>query len=639
MSRRAIWGPSGFHPDHVARLATIALLFCLAFLALQLAVSSRGTVPDYDAVDYIGTALRAHLGLIGALDVPGQSQWYGVGLTNSLDTLILALVYDLVDYHVAVWAIHTAYIVAFAWLLARLLGRPTALFVTAWALANVYFLHQYTNYISELKVGLFLVLFVVYLFHPDAPRHRVALFWITALLVGLRTINLLFILPLVAVYVGLRLLDRSRRGEIAAVLKPIVLGVIVLSPLLFRQIPGLLTYIHDTSTRSQKNWLDMSGVYGKFDLLRTYYDGLLGYNRMLQFGAAALALVAVAIVVAGRRTKLAALAEPLLATVIVFAILMQAATTNVNVIFWLFALEALLAGLIVRSLAPAWLVTATGSVLAVGTMGIAYSSFLAASLHMTVSAPIQALGSDLARALQPVAKPVIYANFRGIGPLDTSGLEIRLGRVVRWPSADQVSYNRDMRFFMTGQRAANVAFIAGGNFLWPVYIGVNHHTGEIAGYFAQHAEELGWLRAQRLRFDNDPSRFVDVYVRPTVTARLKWTEYGDTWMDVDTPVEVNLPKGDRIPPNYQLQLAAMFPATGDKAFVPPWKATLVDAGGITVATAQATTYGDNVLDFPVAGLAAGLYHLRFERGFKSPDPRELVAMLKDMTLVPPDARP
>jgi len=628
---------SRFDSDRVSLWGTWALLLALAFLGLQVAITSRGAVPDYDAVDYIGTALRAHLGFMGALDAPGRFQWYGVGLTNSLDTLVLAVVYDLVDFHLAVWAIHTGYVVLFSWLLGRLLGRPTALFVTGWAFANVYFLHQYTNYISELKVGLFLLLFIAYLFHPDAGRHRAAIFCITILLIGLRTINLLFIVPLVAVYMGLRWMERSRRAEAWGVLKSVALGIVVLSPLLYGQVPALLSYVRNTTTRSQRNWLDMTGIYGKLDLLAAYCHGLLDYNARLQVAAAASALLAIVLVATRHRSALRGLAEPLLATAVVFAVLMQAATTNVQVVFWLFALEALLVGLIARSVFPARLVAVAGCLLAIATLAMAYSSFLAAARQAPANNAVQALSADMAGALRTVPRPVIYANFRGIGPLDTSGLEIRLGRVVRWPSADQVSYNPDMRYFTAGQSAANTAFIASGNFLWPTYIGVNRHTEEIARYFAEHAADLGWLPAQRFVFDDDPSRYVDVYLRPIVTVHLKWEQYGDRWMDLDTPIDLKLPGTANIPNGYELRLSATFLQPDDKAFVPPFNATLTDSAGKSVASATAPRYGDNVLAFPVGGLRAGHYRVRFERAFSSSDPRALVAVLNGVSLALPGA--
>jgi len=615
------------------------LVAFLAFLALNLALRSRGILPDYDALFYIGEAFRLHLGLTGTYVEPGRIAWLGLGYTNSLDRLLIALMWNLVDVNVAVWIVHTAYFALFAFLLRRLLGAPTALVVTAFTVSQAYFLHQYTHFISEMKVGLFLALFVAYLFHPDASRHRAALFWITVLLVLLRTINVLFVGPICVAFVALRWLDRERRREIVPILVPVVLALVVLSPLLYVEIPNLLYYVRATSTGTRQNWIDMTGIHDKKELAIAYLGGVRGYNRPLSWAAIAAACAAVFVAFTRKRARLAMVRDAAVASAIVFAVLMQATTTNDQVMFWLFALEALLAGLVLRAIAPPVVIAAAGGLLCAYACVHEYRNFASSYWQIDYDAPINRMQRELTRALQPFHRPQIYQNFGGIGPLDARGVEIPLGRVVGWPHGDQVRYMEGLQPYLDSLAQGNVAFIANRNFIWPDYIGVNRHTEEISRYLDGHAAELGLVRTERILFDGDPDRYIDVYRRATVDVELKWAQFGDHWLDLDTRVKLDIPGDKPVTPGTRLEVRLMLPqAASDPAFRPPVKAVLRDASGRSVADGEVGAFGENVLRLPIGGLVSGNYTLVFDKSFSSADPRKLVAVFESASIVPSQAR-
>ena len=602
----------------------------VAFIGLNVAMRSRGIVPGYDALSYVDSALRVYLGLTGALDPAGGFAWEARPFTNTLDVLVVGLLWGVMDYHVSIWAIHTAYLALFAFFLRRLLGAATALVIVALTIMSAYFLHQYTNLISEMKVGIFLALFIVYLFHPEARRHRPSLFVITLLLVLLRTIDLLFIVPLALVAIAMRWLDGERRREIVEVIAPVALAIALAAPLLALLLPELLDYLRSTGpSGTLQNWLDMSGVHGKGDLIAAYGRGLLEYNKTVQVAVAIFALASVAVLASGARARLRALRGPALSSLVVFAILMTAATTNIQVVFWLYALEALMLGLWLRALAAPGLVAIAGLALAAAAVPYEFRAFWALNQKAAIRAPITALSRELASSLRELPHPRLYSNFWGEGPLDLLGMEVALERRIPWPKVSQVSYSITVPEYLQALDAANVAFVANRNFGWYTYLNINRHTEEIAREFAARAARHGWLRSARALYDSDPGRYVDVYVRASVEAHLKYAASGDSWMDAQTPLTVRAPAGIALPDGFALDLEFMVPQVDDPGFKAPWHLALRDADGRTVASAEVTQVGDQRVRLPMGGAKAGLYILAFDKSFAPPgDPRRLSALYK-----------
>jgi hypothetical protein len=307
------------------------------------------------------------------------------------------------------------------------------------------------------------------------------------------------------------------------------------------------------------------------------------------------------------------------------AVLMQAATTNGQVAFWLFALVALLAGLWMRALLPPVVTAAAALVLFAGALAQQYHVFVAAYGRTSPDAPLYRLQREMVHAMDDLQRPQIYSNFGGVGPLDARGLEIPLGRVVGWAHGDQVSYLDSLEPYLDSLKFADVAFIANRNFMWPDYIGVNRHTEELSRYLETNGAAMGWIHASRLLFDGDTGEYIDVYRRAIVEVKLKWRRFGDAWMDLETPVVIRAPGAEAVPRDSVLEVKVMVPQTGDASFVPPFKATLEDDTGKRIAQAGITAFGENMLRFPVGGLPPGRYRLTFDRSFASADPRKLVA--------------
>jgi hypothetical protein len=617
------------------------LVAYIAYLGLNVAVASKGVVPDYDALAYLNAAMRVHLGLSGGglenfsqMHKVGVPMWVGLPFTNTLDVLLVALTYKLVDYHVAIWAIHSAYVVLFVHLARRLLGTPSALLLLVWAVSTTYFMHQYTSFISEMKVGMFLCLFIAYLFHDEVSRHLRALCLIVVLLILLRIINLLFIAPLLVVYAVYRWRDPARRGEVVRVMKVVGAAILLLSPLIVFELRHMVPYILAIGRHTSENWQDMTGIYSKKDLFNSYATGVWEYNR--QFVAGALAVIAAAVLVAmtRRRARLAEAARFLVAFVVVALVLMQANTNNIMVVYWVYILVGLVALGALRAFANRYVMAAIAIALVPVAVWMNYEKFRSTNQALAHRLPIAQLADGIKRAVEPIAKPVMCFNFGGVGPLEPQGLEITLGRTVSFHVLNAISYVTPLEEYVKGLQGCNIAVIANRNFMWPDFLGVNRQTEAIARYVTENAAKIGFVRAARENFDQDTTRYVDIYVRPSIDVKLKYARFNDFWLDAETTVVLRAPgQSTNALDGYRADIDVMVPGVNDPQYAPPLTATLYDAKGQTVRTTQIRQTGNSRISFPLDGLAPGSYRLSFDKGFSTrEDPRRLSALFSGAVL-------
>jgi hypothetical protein len=608
-----------------------ALLALVMFLGLNIAVLSAGVVPGYDALSYLNLALRVNLSLSGQFSVARLvgSTFY----TNTLDAVLLGLVYNLIDYHIGVWLIHSAYLLLFAYFLRRIFSASVTLLVVAWAVSHTYFLHQYTSFISEMKVGMFLALFVAFLFHPEARAHRRSLFWITVILLLLRCINLLFLLPLAAVFLALRW--RERRAEAFAVLQPVGLALLVLSPLLALELSYLIPYIiREGFGETAQNWRDMSGMTSRWSVLESYWTGLKSYNATLAWvvpavGAAGL----VALVLPRGRFRL--LRDYAIGTLVVFAVLMTASTSNLMVVYWAFILFGLLCATLLMQALPPGPLAVLACACAPFAVAVNYANYLRMTHEIVQARPIADMTEALVSTFRGIDKPLLCQNYAGIAPLDVHGMEVKARRTIPWPRINAISYKTELATYVEALNECNVAFAANRNFMWPDFLGVNHKTEELAAYMAGTGVRSGWIAARRVLFDGDPTRYIDVYLRPTLDVKLKYLPFNDRWMDAETPVLVkaDAAAGTRLD-GYRMQLEVVAPGVEDAGFQPPITASLHEPSGRRVATSVIAGPGPATLDFPLDGLAPGAFLVRFDKTFAPRnDPRRLAAAFVQGRLV------
>jgi hypothetical protein len=608
-----------------------AVIAYVVFLGLNVAVISRGIAPDYDGITYVDFAMKLNLALSGMgmerfVTAPGAI-WDGLPFTNTLDVLLLALLYNILDYHVAIWLIHSVYIVLFAYFARRIFSPAATLVLVAWAVSNAYFLHLYTNLISEMKVGMFLALFIAFLFHEDATKHLRSLFWITLVLLVQRTINIALILPLVALYAAIRYLDKERRQEIPRVAGAVGLALVVLSPLLAHEIGNLLHYVSKAGANTAQNWRDMTGVYSKWDLLRSYADGIVAYNRVFAM-AAGIALVAgVALCLTRARGRLAKARNYALGGAVVFAILMQALTNNIMVVYWVY----MLLGLVTVGVASAILDERKLTALALAAVPFAFvlnhSSYVRAHQDVTHKRPLVEVARGLSEAVAAVERPIVCSNYGGVGALDLYAIEIGSGRRIGYPEIDTTSYRTDVAQYIKSLNVCNIAFVANRNFMWPTYLGINHQTEAVAKFLAERSGEVGLTKSRRLLVESDPTRYIDVYVRPTLQVKLKFLRHNDKWLDAETAVILKAADPAQRLDGYTIEMDVAVPSVPDAGYALPLKATLVAENGRTVASTVIERAGPNKLAFPLDGLVAGGYRLLFDKTFATKeDPRKLAAL-------------
>jgi hypothetical protein len=603
----------------------------VVFLGLNVAVISRGIPPDFDGITYVNFAMKLNLGLSGMgmerFVTASGPLWDLLPFTNTLDVMLLALVYNILDYHVAIWLIHSVYIALFAYFARRIFSPAATLVLVAWAISNTYFLHLYTTLLSEMKVGMFLVLFIAFVFHEDTTKHLRSLFWVTVILILQRTINIAFIFPLVALYAAIRYFDKERRKEIPRVAGAVGLAVVVLSPLLVYETGYLVEYISRNGANSAQNWRDMSGVYSKLDLLLSYGGGVVAYNREFAVAAGVALAAGAAFYLTRARGRLATAMNYALGSAVVFAVLMQAMTNNIMVVYWVY----MLLGLVTVGVASAILDEQKLTALALAAMPFAlmlnHSSYVRAHQEVVRKRPLVEVAKELSDAVPPLERPVVCMNYGGVGPLDLYGIELLSGRRFGTPGIDTVSYRTDAAQYIKSLNVCNVAFVANRNFMWPAFLGINHQTEPIAQFLAERASEVGFTKSRRLMFDSDPSRYIDVYVRPTMQLKMKYLRYNDKWLDGETALTLRAADPAQRLDGYTIEIDVAVPSVPDPGFALPLKATLVADNGRTVASTVIEHAGPNKLTFPLDGVVAGGYRLLFDKTFAPKgDQRRLAAL-------------
>lgn len=612
----------------------------VAYLGLNVAVASKGLVPGYDALTYLNAATRIHLVFAGGQWATLSDVIAQIGLlwrepfTNTLDILLLVLLYDFVDYHVGIWLIHTGYIVLFIVLLSRTFDATTTALVVLWSLTTTQFLHQYTQFISEMKVGMFLVLFIVYLFQRETTQRSRALILVTILLLLFRAINILFILPLVVAYVAIRWREGAGRNQVIAGLMPIGLAILILSPVLIYEGPSLIHYVYKSSySGAAQNWKDMSGISDKWSLLDSYRLNLLRYQQGLVVMAGLTVAGGLILYLTSLASRLVEFRNHLIAGIVVFAVLMQAQTTNIMVAYWLYMVLGLAAVAVVRVLAAPAVRGLMACLLFGAAVNINYASFAGVKRSLALQKPVTELANGLVQTIAGIPRPVIFQNYAGIGPLDFQGLEVAARRRVSWEPIDNISYSTTLRAYVALLASANVAFIANKNFMWPTYVGVNQKTEKIAAAVIGRAPELGFTKSARVYYDSGKDQYIDVYLRPTVKVNLKYASFDDQWLDQETTVVVSGANDTNVLARYVLDLDLMVPGVDDPAFALPLTAKLIAPDGRVAGTTVISQAGSRKVTYPMDGMPPGNYRLLFDKAFSTKaDPRKLSAMFVAATL-------
>lgn len=633
-------------PSGVWAQTPIYLLYLLVgyilFLGLNIAVSMIGVVPGYDALAYVNAAMRINYGFMHAeldpflwVDATGSIRWVGVPFTNTLDVVVTALLYNIIDYHIAIWIIHSAYILLFVVFCRKIFSPATTLMFLIWVVSNTYFLHQYTNLISEFKVGVFLALFIAFLFHDDVTKHLKSIFWIVIILIFLRIINILFILPLVVTYALIKWRMDRHLNSVIPVLKAVGMAFLVLSPLLLHEISYLVPYIYNNSkTDMAQNWQDMAGVQGKWELFMSYINGVFSYNR--RFAKVAVILIGVGSILwmTSLRGKLRMPLGYLIGAVVVFAILMQAQANNIMVVYWLFVLLGLVAISLLSSVLKEKYLVVISFVMLPFAISMNYVNFSHAVAGIQENKQISELANSLVENIATIEKPILFQNYAGVGPLDSHGLEVAGNLIIRYTSINNISYNTKISDYLAALDATNVAFIANTNFMWPDYLGINHKTEELAKIVNSDFARLGYMKLDRLFYNANPSQYIDIYARPSLRVALKYSRYDDYWLDLETPIVIDSANDAWPLDGYQIEMDVMVPEV-DYAdnFALPLTAKLVDKDNAVVGVYSIKQSGESKIRFSLNGYRGGAYKLIFDKSFTpANDARNLVVLFRDSSL-------
>ena len=249
--------------------------------------------------------------------------------------------------------------------------------------------------------------------------------------------------------------------------------------------------------------------------------------------------------------------------------------------------------------------------------------------------PLSPVAHAIATDIRDVPRPIVYANFAGMGPLDPSGIQVAAGRPVRGQNADDVMVFRDelpIKAIESALRASNVLLLNKEARLWPKYVGVNTMTQPRYEYLRSHAAEHGFTLINRHFIRGNFSETVEVWMKPyaSVTVTLKYASY-DTWLDQTTSMSIAHPTVKHFEA-FRLIVDVYVANPQLTEFAPPFSVRLLNEAGRESARTSVTQFGLNHLCFDFSG-NAGVYSLVSEKTFSTPsDARQFFAQYESTAL-------
>lgn len=622
-------------------MALAAGCFITLYSGMLLARRSVGTIPNYDALSYVVSALNVHFALLGPEGLhPLTLSWQSIvaslkatlPFTSTLDVLLLALLWDFADLHILVLLLHTAYLAIFLYLVRRYWGNMVAATAFFAIVATPVFFTQYTQFISEMKVGLMVALLLGLLFdlNVDAKPRHIALAAFLLLLARLASLS--FIVAFALLWL-LRHWRERRSVKVWTVIGAMLLPLLTVALCLPENFLRQYEYIRHHSSEGVKNWQLLTGIHSKLDLLQFYLREVWRYNEIVV--ALCIFLSVLAAMQGLRRGNAVAPRTQVLRTswlwigmLAVGVIMMSAAYSNGQIVFWVYA-SLVMASCIFVARNSGWLARLQLLVIAAVAAFLLPQRLNAEFAGVARYQPLTPVARAIAADIRGMQDPVLYANFFGMGPLDIDGIALAAARPLGMQNADDLvafteGIPEDRMSAALG--ASNVLLLNEAAKLWPKYIGVNTLTKQRYDFLRVHAPEHGFTLVNRHFIEGDFKESIEVWIKPYVNLTGKYAAY-DKWLDRTTPLSILHPTIRRLE-NYRLDVDVTVRNPKSTGFSPPFEVRMLDGLDREVARTRIVQFGENRLCFDFSGVT-GTYTLVSDKTFVAPpDPRALFAQYR-----------
>jgi hypothetical protein len=612
------------------------LILWILYLGGVLTARNFELAPDYDALSYVTYALMLKEFLFDGASYKAVISAQGLSLlplpfTNTLDVLILAGLWPFLDFHASIFLVHSAYLLFFFYIFRKTLEPAYALLLFNVCVGYGLFFSQFVHFISELKVGLGYVAIILLLFVADAERVRWQIFAVSALLVFLRVFNGAFVLAFAFVYFAVNF----RKGDfkellltLGALLAPVVIYLIIL--------PDNLWDFLDYYKKGGQNlhvWVAMSGIHNKWELLSYYWNmAMKQYNPVfvvLFVGGSVLSAVGLVYGAPDRQIKPASVLGFWGAVLVMSVALVAPAVSNVHLVYWFYVTCGLIAIVLLRWVNPRF-VGALSIIVSICVVCFLWIVFQQ-QLRVTDSRrQISEVSRELSREIAKIENPVVFTNFHGVGPLDTAGMQLYVGR--------SIGYAR--RINLTGRlegvgedelrtllSRSNVMILAHDNYFWPNYVAWNRYVANVYGLAVDIAPALGFRRVASYLYDKNPRLPFDVWVKPSARAGVS----GDGWLESEVNIGIS-DTTEAILEGFLLDFDIQVHDPGQPEFAPPIEFALLDQASHKISSGVISAYGKSSLCMNFSG-KPGTYKLVSDKKFSTnADKRNLVAQLRSLSI-------
>jgi len=518
-------------------LISIFLFYFFSLLKVKLSLPIH-----YDEVSYLYDITFNRLALI-----KGDLTSIHVPITNTLDSLILSFLTLLFPEHLASVTVNLIYLAITSYIIYKSRGFEILVLFSAFMLFSNITLDLATEYTSEFKTALLLASFICASFTNTADIYSKKLLTInTFLLIGVRTINLVFVIGFTVYFLFSRyILHRNKSNKhndhnIHAVFK----GLLISIPFLIYTLPNQVSYSYTNNIYLKNVWLEMSGINSRIENIALLFKHSASYFSTITIFLAIVSVLC--FIINSQKFKALKIGREyiihhLLSALLVFSALGLASYSNFKITIWIYASITIFLSLIGASLLS--LIKLRSIWIILITIPFLHHT------HQEYTASITKLKTSYNKVLKITQNDIIHKlnssstnnltllkNFYGIAPLDHTGIYLATGgqMTIINPSYNYFTY--DTSNIIKSFSNTDYYMAIHNTNLIPPSIPVNKMTHTIDSIFHEDFQEQFELIET---YDLTSDKIIDLtlYKRLNMDIDFKWP--GDGWIDTLTTINID----------------------------------------------------------------------------------------------------
>jgi len=564
-------------------LLFISPLLIVIFFGLSYAKLTLFSVPGYDEISYAIDVIEVKKSIYNYSSDMEISN-FPIRHTNTLNTYMMAFMEFIIPHSYATFILHFGYLIFTFLVLRKVFNKEFAFLFLIVLGTNIYFLHLLGTYISELSVGLLLITVMALSFFDDSSKKPIWLITALSLFILARTINFVFILGFMGIMFVVYFLPIFReyfKERIKTASQGYIWAIIVTSPATMFTISSQYSYyVAHTLTDTAENWQNMIGISSKTEIPLYILNTITHYNPAIVVMTIIVFMLYFFIAWFKDKNQLKIFSIIFATLCMVLFAFSNANTSNMYVVFWQYSVLAFLLAYMLYFILSFLTFKIRLIFYIFGVFVFIQINTLAFSnkqQYHNARSEIYSISKQITNTLNTIEhSDGLFINYLGVAPLDFEGLRynnefFEKKRV----SFEQLSYSKDLDYYMEHVRNANVLILANKDFLWQdhkQYINLNHYISKIYSDVKENAELYGFYSYKTYFYKNDPERFIEIFIKPYPKIHMPYSHIGSSWLSNETTVSL-MPE-DIDFSKYQLVLDIEIPHVEN--FKPPFKLSFLD---------------------------------------------------------------